>query len=231
MKKCICTTVLSLVLFGAASPGFSAIHLGFGSTENTHGKITQMANQVILDFGFLELKDLMPSDNLYAAKVEISSAIIDTSSKVSSMFGAYYSINELFSSQAFALFADIDGDSSYERILYGDLQLDGLIVIDDAGSVDAELGVDITNLALDNVTMMNTEWGGVPSLLTDIVDLSFLDLVINILSAGGTDLEDAIDNKKLVPDLEVNGTVAVPEPGVYSMMLLGIGIVIRYLKK
>lgn len=231
MKKCM-MLILMVLLLSISSENKAAVNLGFGSTESTHGKITKIGGDVVLNFGFLELKGLSSSDPLYKAKLEIDDAKIDPLSKSSSIIGAMYSIEELTSVEAFALFADVNSDSIYERILYGDLHLDNLLVIDDAGTVDAEISIDVNNLSLDNVAMMNTFWLGVPTILTDIVSAGYLDLVINIASAGGTNLAAGIDAGGLIPDLVISGTTtSVPEPRVVSLMFLGLGIIYRSVRK
>lgn len=202
--------------------------LEFGSAADTHGRIRKIGGNVTFEPGIVELKNI--SGDLYKAHVEISPIIIDPLSKVSSIIGDYYAADEELSTEGFEIFADIDGDTILDRVFYGDLDIDNLLVLDDAGTFDAEIAVDLSNLHLDNVAKMNAEWGGVPTLLTDLVNLGVLDLILNIVSQGGTDLAAAIDTGGLVPDIVLTGT-AVPEPGVLSLMLFGALFLVRSIKK
>ena len=205
-------------------PGYANTTLDFGSAAGgTDGSLTGSAGSMVIDSGDLELVNLPSGDILIGSTVIITP--FDVGSKLSSA-PATYEVTPQTPASGFQLeiYNNIDGLGGDELILSGDLVVDDLLTVFSTGSIGPTEEVDVINITLHNTGLMTSDWGFVPTVLSNMALYGIGDLVIN-LSASGSDLTHSIDFGMDVANINVTGSLtAVPEP--CAILLFGCGLVI-----
>ena len=220
MKKIKILIIAALVTCFAQS-GYSNVTLEFGTMSGgNQGTIYGSAGSMNLDLGDLALTNPLDTE-LNGSVVMIS--IMGIGNKTASLpSSAQYDLTVTHPVMGIQLMNDVDGDGNMELILSGDLQLDDLLTIVSSGHVDPTQSVNVTNISLHNSSMMMSQWGFIPSQLTDLVNASTADFLVN-LSASGYDLTQSIDSGSDIVNIEVTGSLTAPVPEPISMLLFGFG--------
>ena len=226
--KQLAYSIMLVVLM--SMPGYANTTLDFGSTAGgSDGALTGSIANMTIDTGDMELVNLAPGDVLIGSRMVITP--FDIGSKLSSS-PATYDVTPQIPASGFQLelYNNIDGVGGDELILSADVIVDDLLTVFSTGTIGPTQQVDVVNLTLHNAGLMTSNWGFIPTVLSNMDLFGVGDLVIN-LSASGTDLTQAIDFGTQVQNINVTGSLtAVPEPGAVLLFASGILFMRRKLK-